>query len=159
MHNYYTLIKAFEKTKSTAHEEQYPRLTSDYHINGRAGDEPRNSGIFTMTFALSELHLWFYNFLYCSRGLSGKGHVNTMQYCMGRKQTPIAASLTLPPESKVTYCVCAHTCASGDQTQGLGMLASAVPLSHTPPLWMVMEAAPGWVRETTPQVTWASCFW
>lgn len=29
--------------------EQYPRLTSGFHINGRAGEEPRNSGIFTMT--------------------------------------------------------------------------------------------------------------
>lgn len=50
MHNYYMLIKSFEKTKSTTHEEQYPRLTSGFHINGRAGDESRNSGIFTMTF-------------------------------------------------------------------------------------------------------------
>lgn len=49
MHNYYMLIKAFEKTKSTIPEEQYPRFTSGFHINGRAGDEPRNSGIFTMT--------------------------------------------------------------------------------------------------------------
>lgn len=49
MHNYYMLIKAFEKTKSTTHEKQYARLTSGFHINGRAGDEPRNSGIFTMT--------------------------------------------------------------------------------------------------------------